>query len=201
MTRLDALHPSPDDARRAYRRELLDPKYHTNDPVQRVLDWLQRALNDSLDAASQVPPLGQAAAMLVFLGLAVGLGLLLSRARRTAAARRDSGPVLSQERVTARELRERADSAFSEGRFGDAVVDGFRALTLRQIESGVLGDVPEATAHEVAHSLAADHPDVRREIGQAALLFDLVLYGERPATREQADLVLGLDDRLAGARR
>jgi hypothetical protein len=35
---------------------------------------------------------------------------------------------------------------------------------------------------------------------QGARLFDLVLYGARPATREQAELVLSLDDELAGVR-
>ena len=37
-------------------------------------------------------------------------------------------------------------------------------------------------------------------MAEGARLFDLVLYGDRPATREQAELVLALDDELAGVR-
>ena len=37
-------------------------------------------------------------------------------------------------------------------------------------------------------------------MSEGARLFDLVLYGDRPATREQADFVMALDDELAGVR-
>ena len=37
-------------------------------------------------------------------------------------------------------------------------------------------------------------------MGRSADLFDATLYGDRPATRDDASAVLGLDDTLAGAR-
>jgi len=57
-------------------------------------------------------------------------------------------------------------------------------------------DTPGATAHEVADILAAEYPGHRDRMQAGALLFDQVLYGDRPATREQAVSVLALDDDL-----
>jgi hypothetical protein len=79
-------------------------------------------------------------------------------------------------------------------------VDAFRALAVRQIERGRLDDQPGATAHEVAARLASSYPQEGSRVGRAADLFDATLYGDRPATRDDASAVLGLDDTLAGAR-
>ena len=101
------------------------------------------------------------------------------------------------------QLRTRAERALAEGRHADAVVEGFRALTVRQVERGRLDDLPGATAHEVAAALAASHPEARGAVDRTAALFDAVRYGDRPATREQAAEVLALDDALghvSGAR-
>ena len=49
-------------------------------------------------------------------------------------------------------------------------------------------------------SLATEYPQHGERVGDNARLFDLVLYGDRPATPEQATGVLTLDDELAGVR-
>jgi len=194
------LDPSPDRARSLLRRELLRPEYNDRNPVQRLLDWLQRTLSSALDAASNAPALPTLAAVLVFLVLLVLLGLLLSRARRSGAGADESRAVLTEERLTAAQLRERANAALAAGRAEEALVEGFRALTTRQIERGRIDDVPGATAHAVAESLAASFPHERPRVDDSARLFDLVLYGDRPATPEQATRVLALDDELAVVR-
>jgi hypothetical protein len=193
------LDPSPERARSLLRRELLRPEYHDTDPVQQFLDWLQRQVNRGVDAASNAPALPSVAAILVFLGLLVLVGWLVTRARRSAPAQADRA-VLTEERLTAAELRGRAEAALAGGRPAEALVEGFRALTTRQIERGRLDDLPGATAHEVAASLAATFPHQRTRVDESANLFDLVLYGDRPATADQATLVLALDDELAGVR-
>jgi len=194
------LDPSPDRARSLLRRELLRPEYNDRNPVQRVMEWLQRMVNSALEAASNASALPVFGAILVFLVLLVLLGLLLSRARRSGTAADGSRAVLNEERLTATQLRARADAALAAGRAEEALVEGFRALTTRQIERGRLDDVPGATAHEVAESLAANFPRERPRVDDSARLFDLVLYGDRPATPEQATRVLALDDELAVVR-
>jgi cbb3-type cytochrome oxidase subunit 3 len=192
------LDPSPGEARSWLQRELLDPEYHQQNVVERLITWLERQIGGGLATAGL---LSTAAAILIFLLLLGALAWLLSRVQRTRGARAATGPVLGHEVVTAAELRARAEAALADGRPEEALVDGFRALAVRQVERGRLDDSPGATAHEVALLLATEYPQHRARVGDNALLFDLVLYGDRPATPEQATGVLVLDDELAGAAR
>ena len=200
--RLDApLDPSGDQARRLLRRELADPTYFQDNLLQRILDWLGRQLDGSVEGARGVPALTWFAITLVVVLLVGALAFLASRARRTVR-RDDAGrpAVLVDEVVTAAQLRARAELALGEGRHADAVVDGFRSLARRQVERGRLEDSPGVTAHEVATGLAREFPGQRDRTAAAADVFDAVMYGERPATRDQAVAVLDLDRDLAGAR-
>lgn len=193
------LDPSPDEARSRLRRELLNPEYHDQNLVERFVTWIDRWLGNTLDAAAGTPPLSAAAAILVTVLLVVGLGLLVARVRAAPRAE-PAGAVLTEEVVTAAALRARARAALAEERYEAVVVEGFRALTVGQVEQGRLDDRPGATAREVADALAADRPALRSRIVDGALLFDLVRYGDREATRAQAQDVLALDDELAGVR-
>ncbi len=191
------LDPTPDEARSALRRELLHPEYYDDNLVERLITWLQRQLDKGVEAAVDMPPLQTFASMLVAVLLVGALVWLVRRARGSARAPRDKQSVLTDEAITAAELRARAEAALADGRHEDALVDGFRALAVRQVERGRLDDTPGATAHEVAGVLAREYPDRRPRVDTAAALFDSVLYGDRPATREQALDVLTLDDDLA----
>jgi hypothetical protein len=191
------LNPSGDDARSALRRELIKPDYYEGNVIQRLLDWLQRTLGKGVDAAVDVPPLQAFAAMAIGVLLVGTLIWLASRARASARAPRDTQGVLTNEEITAAGLRARAEAALADGRHEEAVLNGFRALAARQVERGRLDDTPGATAHEVAGVLAREFPDRRPRVDRSAALFDSVLYGDRPATREQALDVLALDDDLA----
>jgi hypothetical protein len=194
------LVPSPDDARNALRLELARPEYHNTNVIQRVVAWLQRTVQNGLDAASRSSPAEAIAAMVVLLALVALVFWMVSRTRRTQrAAERQSG-VLTDVAVSAAELRSRAELALAEGRAAEAVVDGFRALALRQVERGRLQDVPGATAHEVALSLEATYPVQSSQVDQSAALFEAVLYGGHGASADQAIALLRLDDELAGAR-
>jgi hypothetical protein len=192
------LDPSGDEARALLRRELAKPEYNETDLVERIQRWLSRLIDDGVGAAHDFPPLGTFAAIVVFLLLASGAGLLVSRARRTAGSRADRAPALTDEGISAAQLRSRAEAALAEGRHDDALVDGFRALAVRQVERGRIEDLPQATAHELAAALGGEFPAQRPRVELTADLFDAVLYGDHPATREQAVEVLALDDELAG---
>ena len=200
MTLEPPLDPSPDEARHLLERELVHPEYHRHNVLDQLLDWVDRFVNGTVDAASNASPLSTFLAMVAFLLLALALAWLLSRARRTARADRDRAVVAADEVVTAAELRRRAERALAEGRHAEAVVEGFRALAVRQVERGWLDDLPGATAHEVAAAVGTAHPEARGRVERAALLFDGVRYGDRPATGDQAAEILVLDDALAGVR-
>lgn len=193
------LQPSGDEGRHLLREELVRNEYHRH-LLQRILGWLWRRLEGGVGAASGTHGLTAFVTMLIGAGLVVGLVLLLSRVRRDRRRRIGVAAVLPDDRPAASELRRRAEAALSDGRYADAVTDGFRALAVRQVERGRLVDQPGATAHEVAASLATSYPSHGERVGRTADLFDATLYGDRPATPEDATGVLALDDTLTGAR-
>lgn len=195
---LDApLDPSGDEGRSWLRRELLDPAYHRSDPFGEFVDWLMRTFQRGLGTASDAPPLTVAAALVVLLALVLGVIVLLGRTRRDRQGSAPRPVMLQGESVTAAELRARAERAMTEGRYGDAAVDAFRAVAVRQHEQGRLELTPGATAHDIAAVLVCVFPGQRQGIDDGARVFDEVHYGEHPAGSRQAAGVLALDDELA----
>jgi hypothetical protein len=190
------LDPSASEAHSKLRRELLHPEYHRQNLLQEIVRWLTRQVGGGLDRASEAPPLSTFMAMVILVALVATLAWLVSRARRTAQEKEQKQTVLTDEAVSADELRARADAALDAGRFEEAVVEGFRAVAVRQVERGRLADAPGATAHEVAEALAREYAAMADDVHRSARLFDEVLYGHHPATREQAASVLALDDGL-----
>jgi hypothetical protein len=190
------LEPSGEEGRRLLREELVHSEYHRNDLWNRLLDWVGRLFRGGVDVASGSSVLTALVTIVVVLLLLVGLILLLSRVRRDRRRRQRAEAVLPADRPAAAVWRRRADEALTSGRFSDAV-DGFRALAAREVERGRLEDRPGATADEIAALLATSYDAHGRRIAAAADLFDVTLYGARPATEDQARQMLGLDDELA----
>lgn len=194
------LVPTPDEGRSLLRRELLRPEYRQEDVVGRLLDWLRRVVLRTLDAASSAPPLSTFLAMVVGLLLLLVLLWLVTRTRTARTARRAAVAAVPDASVSADEWRARAEAAYTSGDHGAALVDGFRALAVRQVERGLLEDAPGATARELGVALRGLHPGREERVDEGARLFDLVLYGHRGATAEQARAVLALDDETVGRR-
>jgi len=194
------LDPSGSEARSKLRRELVHPDYHQQNVFQQVVDWLSRQISSGLGHASHSSPLSTLMAMVIFVALAAALAWLVSRARLTARETDEKRTVLTDEVISADQLRARAEAALEGGRFEEALVEAFRAVAVRQVERGRLANTPGATAHEVAVDLAREYAGLADRVHASARRFDEVLYGERPATREQAAAVLSLDDDLMARR-
>lgn len=192
------LDPTGDQARSLLREELTKPEYVRSDLPDRILRWLDRLVRHTTGAVSHVPLLTTLAAIVVVVALLVAVLLVASRARRSARSAADGRAVLTDRTTTAAELRTRAEAHLAAGRYDDALVDAYRALARRQVERGTIEDVPQATAHEVARAIAAAGRGGDGSVDAAADLFDAVLYGDHPATRDQAAGVLALEERLAG---
>lgn len=194
------LTPGPEQGRSWLRHELLHKDYQHSDIWERFTRWLSRLWDGgvpSVGGGSWVPTL---VTMALIVALVVAIGLLASRARRSPGhGRTRRGGVITGETTSAADLRARADAAYAAGEHATAVVEGFRALARRQVERGRLADDPGLTADEVARSLEHELVVEGRAL-EAARLFDEVLYGERPATAEQAGGVLALERELAVAR-
>lgn len=192
------LDPSGDEARNALRRELIRPEYNDRDPVQLLLDWVEGLIDDTVTAASGAPTVAVAVTIMVALALLTVTMLLVSRTHRSARADASAPAVLGDEAISADAWRRRAEQALAAGDAAGALVDGFRALAVRQIEQDRIDDVPQATARELARALASAFPDHADDLGASAGVFDEVLYGDHPATTDQARRMLDLDDQVTG---
>lgn len=192
------LTPSGDQGRSLLGRELLSPEYTRDSLIDRALSWLYEQFTSVADRASQASTWVTALAVLVAVVVIAALLLLLSRARWRSRAAPAASPALLDDGLSADELRSRAELALAQGRHEEAVVDGYRAVAVRAIERRRIDDLPGATAHEIAVALSATFGERSEQLRSAAGLFDLVLYGDRSATADQARAVLALDDDPVG---
>ena len=98
------------------------------------------------------------------------------------------------------QYRERAAGARAAGRYGDAVLDSFRAMARDMGNRTLLDDAPGRTAHEVSVAVATAFPPFAGDLARAAQLFDSVRYGNGSVGAQQAEDVAALDTALARSR-
>jgi len=196
------LDPTPAQARRWLADELQGRDYQQTWPgavVRWVLDHLAAFFDAVSRAADGISVLGT---VLVAIAVIALLVWVLPKVRREAALEWDGsgGAVLDDLSRTPQWYRQLAAQAAAEGRYHDAVLDGFRAIAQDMSDRTLLEDAPGRTAHEVGLAVARAFPDHAAELGQAADAFDAVRYGHRSATPEQAEDVRELDAELVRAR-
>ncbi|MFB9376610.1 DUF4129 domain-containing protein [Kineococcus gynurae] len=173
--------PDRSEARELLARELARPEYRNTDSpwVQRLWDWL----TDVLDRI-RVPDLsglglGPILLVLLLLGAVVWILLAVGRPRRGERTR--AAAVFDSPALSAADHDRLADEAAAAGRFADAVVERFRALTRSLVERDVIPPVPGRTAREVAADAAGQLPEAGEALHRAARIFDDVRYGGHPA--------------------
>jgi hypothetical protein len=195
------LDPTPAEARRWLSDELNGSDYH--DPwLDTVIRWVLEQLAKLLDGANNLANGGLSPAITVLVALVV-IALLvwvLPKVRREPAVAASDGAVLEDLTITSRTYRDRAAQAFADGRYDDAVLDGFRAIAKDMSDRTLLDDAPGRTAHEVSLALAPPFPDHADRLARAANVFDAVRYGHRRATADQAGHVRQLDAELVKTR-
>lgn len=189
------LRPDPGTAQDWVRAELAKRPYQPT-LLGRISDWFWGLLRRMVGAAEHVGRLSTPAAIALLVVLLVGLALVLSRLRRDPRARSPERALIEDAHLTAAEYRERAARSFADGRWDDVVVDGVRALALALVERALADDLPAVTAREVAVDAGRVFPAYAERLAGAARLFDDVRYGDRHATREQAESLLALEEAL-----
>ncbi len=190
-----------EEARQAAERELSKGIYHQNEPgpvaraVEAVLDWFQELLSQAPGGAGQLG--------LVVLGLMIAAGVLvlvrwadpLRGATRSGTAETElSGP------LDPAEHRRRAEAYAAEGKFAESIRERMRAI-VRELENrAVLEPRPGRTADEVAREAAQVVPTIAADLRTAAVVFDEVWYGGRPATPAAEAAIRQADQRVRRAR-
>jgi hypothetical protein len=195
---------SGSEAARAAREELTKGIYHRDEPgvVSRFLVWAQEHLVRLFGAIAALSPGGWWG--LLALAAVIVIAVVVVRRRVGALARaraREDQAVFAGRVRSAAEHRARAERAAASGDHETAVREGFRALGRDLEERTFLDERPGRTADEVAREGALVAPDAAAALRTAALVFDEVCYGGRPATAEAYALVRAADDAVRQVRR
>jgi hypothetical protein len=196
---LRGLDPTPAQARNWLNQELHGSRYQ--DPwLDSVIRWIVDQLRRLLDSVGRLAGLSPVITILVALVVIAALVWALPRVRREPLVAASDAVVLEDLTITPRRYRDLAARALRDGRYGDAVLDGFRAIAKDMSDRTLLDDAPGRTAHEVALALAPPFPDHADRLARAADVFDSVRYGHRLANADQAGQVQHLDAELVTTR-
>jgi Domain of unknown function (DUF4129) len=193
------LNPTPPEARTWLRQELRGPDYQS--PwLNSMSRWIVDQLRKIVEGAGHLAGLSPVITVLMAIVVIALLVWVLPKVRREPVVAVSGGAVLENATITARRYRDQAAQALRDGRYDEAVLDGFRAIAKDTSDRRVLNDAPGRTAHEVSLALASPFPDHADRLSRAADLFDAVRYGHRRASAHQANQIHELDAELVTTR-
>ncbi|PWK80992.1 uncharacterized protein DUF4129 [Lentzea atacamensis] len=187
-----------DDAREAAARELSDPAYVSDDPnpLERALDWVLDRLGELLAGAAGMN--GITAITIIVVVVVIIVIVIRLRAGRTTRSGRTRGGEVFDAVLTAAEHRAAADRAAAAGNLAEAVRERFRAVVRELEQRGVLDPRAGRTVDEVAVEAGRALPVLADDLRGAAVQFDDVWYGGRPATEQGYRQLVSVDDRVRG---
>ncbi len=195
--------PTGPEARQWLVNELAKAPYQAAKPTlfdllsQAFLTWFKSLFTAK---GSVAPPVLLVAALIVVVALIVVALLLFGVPRLNRRSRAGSGLFGGDDRRTADQLRRAARDAAAAGDWSLAVLEGYRATARGLDERTVVAVFPGTTAAGFANRAADAFPAERDALARAAEVFDAVRYADRPATRDEAEAIAALDERLAAAR-
>jgi hypothetical protein len=191
-----------DEAAQLARDELAKQVYRDAGPglVERLVRWLLEQAGRLLDGAAGVSPGGYAGLVVVLLLVAaavVAVRLKLGPLGRRAT--REEALFVGRTR-TAAQHRAAADAHAAAGAWAEAVRERLRAVVRSLEERAVLDERPGRTADEAAAEAGRALPDCAAGLRAAAVLFDEVWYGGRPAGPASYAALRDLDAQVQAAR-
>jgi len=161
----------------------------------RILHDIQQLFNGS----ASVVPGGWFGLVVLGVILVVLLIVVLSWARPAVRRRVRSAPVLDGKARTAEDYRRAAARFAASADYGQAIVEGVRAVAAEIEERKVLSPRAGRTANELAAEAGAELPGLAADLLAVTLLFDDVRYGDRPGTEAGYKLVGQVDKRVRTA--
>ncbi|MBD1537405.1 DUF4129 domain-containing protein [Arthrobacter sp. S13_S34] len=189
--------PGAEEARRWAAEELSQPEYRDAAPGwvetlwENFLDWLS-TLEGSADAGSTVP----SPVIGLVIAAIIAAAVIIAKPRLNPKARQVKEVFEPEGELAAGDYRQRAETSAAAGRWGDAVVDRFRALVRSAEDRTILDPQPGRTADEVARDLALPFSTEGQRLDRAAGMFDAIRYGNRTADAGDYRAMASLDDAL-----
>lgn len=195
------LDPSPGQARRWLAQELGKPAYQAHDSlIARLRDWVSAQLDRLTGGVHLTGPASVALTIVLALAVVALLAWVLPRVRSGRGGRSAATGVLSDPGTSAGQYRDRVNVALTQGRYDEAALDAFRAMSREAIDRAVLDTSLGRTAHETGAGLGRAFPHRSAELRGAADVFDLVRYGGGHVTAAQARGLQDLDLELSAVR-
>jgi hypothetical protein len=191
-----------DEAAQLAREELAKQVYREAGPglVERLVRWLLEQAGRLLDGAAGVSPGGYSGLVVVLLLVAaavVAVRLKVGPLGRRAA--REEALFVGRTR-TAAQHRAAADAHAAAGAWAEAVRERLRAVVRSLEERAVLDERAGRTADEAAAEAGRALPSCAVGLRAAAVLFDEIWYGGRPAGPESYAALRDLDAQVQAAR-
>ena len=191
-----------DEAAQLAREELAKQIYRDAGPglVERLVRWLLEQAGRLLDGAAGVSPGGFSGLVVVLLLVAaavVAVRLKVGPLGRRAA--REEALFVGRTR-TAAQHRAAADAHAAAGAWAEAVRERLRAVVRSLEERAVLDERAGRTADEAAAEAGRALPSCAVGLRAAAVLFDEIWYGGRPAGPESYAALRDLDAQVQAAR-
>jgi hypothetical protein len=191
-----------DEAAQLARDELAKQVYRDAGPglVERLVRWLLEQAGRLLDGAAGVSPGGYAGLVVVLLLVAAAVvAVRLKVGPLSRRATREEALFVGRTR-TAAQHRAAADAHAATGAWAEAVRERLRAVVRSLEERAVLDERPGRTADEAAAEAGRALPDCVAGLRAAAVLFDEVWYGGRPAGPASYAALRDLDAQVQAAR-
>jgi hypothetical protein len=191
-----------DEAAQLARDELAKQVYRDAGPglVERLVRWLLEQAGRLLDGAAGVSPGGYAGLVVVLLLVAVAVvAVRLKVGPLGRRAAREEALFVGRTR-TAAQHRAAADAHAAAGAWAEALRERLRAVVRSLEERAVLDERPGRTADEAAAEAGRALPSCAAGLRSAAVLFDEVWYGGRPAGPESYAALRDLDTQVQAAR-
>lgn len=192
------VRPGAGEARRWAEEELAKREYRDAAPSwlgtlwRNFLDWLQSLDGSQGDAAPVPSPV-----IALVIAAIIAAAIILARPRLHARSPQARDVFEREAYLGADDYRDRAEAAAAAGKWGDAVVDRFRAVVRRAEDRAVLDAQPGRTADEAARALSVSFNSQSGRLARAAATFDGVRYGNRAADsgdyRQMVELDTALD--------
>lgn len=195
------VRPGAGEARRWAEEELAKREYRDAAPSwlgtlwRNFLDWLQSLDGSQGDAAPVPSPV-----IALVIAAIIAAAVILARPRLHARSRQARDVFEREPTLGATDYRARAEAAAAAGKWGDAVVDRFRALVRNAEDRAILDPQPGLTADEAARALSLPFPAEARRLELAAAMFDVIRYGNRAAGAADYQAMADLDAALEASR-
>lgn len=169
--------------------------------LDKVSIWM-RILHDIeklFSTSASVVPGGWFGLVVLGVLVAVLVIVVLSWVRPAGGRRLRSGPVLGDKPRTTADYRRAAARFAAAGDYGQAIVEGVRAVAAELEERKILPPRPGRTADELAIEAGAELPGLAAELRTVTRLFDDVRYGDKPGTQAGYELVGQVGERVRTA--